>query len=322
MGAVEVKVTHMRGMEHKAQHGPFSFSSDEPPSLGGRQAHPLPLAYFTASIGLCAMTQIVRFADQMRIRVDDVTGTVISLWDRSGSVLAGTVESRCVGFSMDLDVRSPAPGDHVAALVQNAHAGCFAEQALLGSTTINSTATLNGTPLEAVEPQTANRTSMTDPVRHFPIQVELRHVGGVSHEARWNDFKFFSDEPPHLGGEDKHPIPIAYFAGSVGFCVLTQVVRFADQLEIPLQGLRSRTVSHFSRQGSVKAGTVLASLDEFDVHVDVTSPANAADIAFLLGLAHRGCYAENALLAPVTIDSTLRTMAKPSRIEEFPRRVG
>lgn len=321
MGAVEVHAQHIAGMEHRAEHGRFSFSSDEPPSMGGQQAHPLPLTYFTASIGLCAMTQVVRFAEQMRVPIEGVEGSVVSRWDRTGSVLAGTVQSRCVGFTMDLEIRSPAPSEHVAAVVQNAHAGCFAEQALLRPTTINTSATLNGMEIEIPPPAVDADIPTRDPVKHFPIEVALRHVGGVSHEARWNGFTFLSDEPPHLGGADDHPIPIAYFAGSVGFCVLTQVVRYARQLDIPLDGLGSRTVSHFSRQGSVKAGTVLATLDEFDVHLDVSSPADADDVARLLGLAHRGCYAQNALIAPVAIESTVRHNGEALDYEAYPRRI-
>lgn len=321
MGTVEVHARHVGGMEHRAEYGPFSFSSDEPPGMGGQQGHPLPLTYFTASIGLCAMTQVARFADQMRIGIDDVTATVESRWDRTGSVLAGTVQSRCVGFSMDLDVRSSAPTEHIAALVQNAHAGCFAEQALLRPTTVNTSATLNGTTIETQAPDVVEASQADESIKHFPIEVELRHVGGVSHEARWNGFSFSSDEPPHLGGADEHPIPIAYFVGSVGFCVMTQLVRYAKQLDIPLENVESRSASHFSRQGSVKAGTVLATLDAFDVHIDVSSPAGADEVASLLGLAHRGCYAQSAVHSPVTIESTTRHNGEALDYTAYPRRI-
>ena len=49
---LEVEAEHQSGMLHEVRVHGFSFRSDEPASLGGSNAHPYPLDYFTAGVAL------------------------------------------------------------------------------------------------------------------------------------------------------------------------------------------------------------------------------------------------------------------------------
>ena len=49
---VEAKTENIRGMLHRANTHHFTFYSDEGPELGGDDAHPYPLDYVAAGIGL------------------------------------------------------------------------------------------------------------------------------------------------------------------------------------------------------------------------------------------------------------------------------
>lgn len=55
---IEAATVHLSGIQHEAAvHSKdgeltFTFRSDEPPELIGRDEHPYPLHYFTAAIGL------------------------------------------------------------------------------------------------------------------------------------------------------------------------------------------------------------------------------------------------------------------------------
>ncbi len=64
-----------------------------------------------------------------------------------GSVLKGTVQSGCTAVRTHFTVESPAPPDRVAALVQNAKQGCFAENMVQTAVPLTSTIELNGRPL-------------------------------------------------------------------------------------------------------------------------------------------------------------------------------
>jgi hypothetical protein len=49
---VDADTVHIDKMRHEATVHGFTFSSDEPESLGGDDQYPYPLDYFTAAVGL------------------------------------------------------------------------------------------------------------------------------------------------------------------------------------------------------------------------------------------------------------------------------
>ena len=71
---------------------------------------------------------------------------------QEGSVVQGTVKTRCLGIETRLELESDEPPERVAALVRNAENGCFTMQALMNPVPIASTVNLNGAPLPKVKP--------------------------------------------------------------------------------------------------------------------------------------------------------------------------
>jgi hypothetical protein len=69
-------------------------------------------------------------------------------WHSHGSVLAGTIESACNGVEVEVDVMSDESPALVAALIQNARGGCYAEAALTQAVKVDARARLNGDDLE------------------------------------------------------------------------------------------------------------------------------------------------------------------------------
>lgn len=72
-------------------------------------------------------------------------------WYSQGSVLAGTIESACDGVEVDLDVASDESPSLVAALIQNARGGCYAEAALTQPVKVQARARLNGDELDVTK---------------------------------------------------------------------------------------------------------------------------------------------------------------------------
>lgn len=52
--------------------------------------------------------------------------------------------------------------------------------------------------------------------RVVTVEAETTHIEKMKHEARVHGFTFFSDEPPHLAGEDNHPYPLDYLTAAIG----------------------------------------------------------------------------------------------------------
>ncbi len=48
------------------------------------------------------------------------------------------------------------------------------------------------------------------------IVVDIENKEKQLHEARRDDFTWFSDEPPRLGGDGNHPQPLTYLTAGIG----------------------------------------------------------------------------------------------------------
>jgi uncharacterized OsmC-like protein len=122
--------------------------------------------------------------------------------------------------------------------------------------------------------------------------------------ARFRHFEFYCDEPPLIGGADEYPQPLTYLAASVGFCLLTQVVRYALMLRKTITKLECDAEFDSHIDGSVLKGDVQASVTEFRIHIRLESPEPDEEIARVIRLAKRGCYAEALVQTAVPMVST------------------
>jgi hypothetical protein len=52
--------------------------------------------------------------------------------------------------------------------------------------------------------------------RVVSVEVDVRHIDKMKHEASVRGLRFLSDEPESLGGEDEHPYPLDYFTAAIG----------------------------------------------------------------------------------------------------------
>lgn len=94
------------------------------------------------------MTQFVRYGHMLKVTIDALRIRTRASWHSEGSVLAGTIASRCEGVESDIEIESPNDPALVAALVHSARGGCYAEAALTRPVQVTAAATLNGRPLD------------------------------------------------------------------------------------------------------------------------------------------------------------------------------
>ncbi len=85
----------------------------------------------------------------LKIRVQKARVHVAMRNKQEGSVLQGTVKAACLGFETRLEIESDETPDRIAQLVRTAENGCYTMQAVLGDTSVTTSVTLNGEPLEA-----------------------------------------------------------------------------------------------------------------------------------------------------------------------------
>lgn len=138
-----------------AETSQYEVFADEGAHLGGKNTAPRPLTYFLLSVGFCALTQLHRYADMMKIEIRNPKVSVRSGFRTDGSVLKGTVKASTVDFQIDFDVESDDPPDRVAHCIGAAEAGCFVMQSILEPTPVTRNVRINGEPFDIEERKSA-----------------------------------------------------------------------------------------------------------------------------------------------------------------------
>ncbi len=90
------------------------------------------------------MTQVVRYGHMLKARLRKVRIRTRVSWYSEGSVMAGTIGSRCTGAESHVEVESNDAPALIAALIHNARGGCYAEAAMSQPVPVSATVSLNG----------------------------------------------------------------------------------------------------------------------------------------------------------------------------------
>jgi uncharacterized OsmC-like protein len=93
----------------------------------------------------------------LKLRVDDARVHVTTRFHIEGSTLAGTVRSHALEFDCRVSIASPEPAEKIAHLIRVSEQTCFVVQSLVRPVKVNSSATLNGRPLEGLPASQAPR---------------------------------------------------------------------------------------------------------------------------------------------------------------------
>lgn len=89
---------------------------------------------------------MVRYGHMLKVRLRGLRIRTRIGWYSEGSVLAGTISSRCTGVETRIEIDSDDDPALIGALIQNARGGCYAEAALSQPLRVEATASLNGVP--------------------------------------------------------------------------------------------------------------------------------------------------------------------------------
>src|SRR3954453_5598835 len=89
---------------------------------------------------------IVRYGHMLDVNLRKIRVDARIEWYSEGSVLAGTIASKCRGVRSHVEVESDEEPALIAALIHNARGGCYAEAALAEPLPIEASAALNGGP--------------------------------------------------------------------------------------------------------------------------------------------------------------------------------
>jgi len=84
----------------------------------------------------------------MKVKIDKARVRVSAKYHVEGSVLAQTIQAEGQGVETHLEIESPDPPEKVAGVIRNAENGCYTIQTIKHPTPVQTTAALNGQPLD------------------------------------------------------------------------------------------------------------------------------------------------------------------------------
>jgi hypothetical protein len=83
---------------------------------------------------------------------------------------------------------------------------------------------------------------------------------------------------------------------------MTQIVRSAQMMKLPIRNLRVKVSARYHRAGSILAGTATAGCDGIRTDVQLDSDEPAARVVELIRAAENSCYTIGALRNPVSCE--------------------
>jgi aerobic-type carbon monoxide dehydrogenase small subunit (CoxS/CutS family)/uncharacterized OsmC-like protein len=125
----------------------FFFRADETAALGGKGLAPPPLAYVSAGVAFCYMTQLGRYAEIVKWPLDSCAVVQDNVLETSGSLATGDLRSTASPFATHVFLRSGRSDEEARRLVVIGERTCFLHAAMRGAYPTRVRVELNGRPL-------------------------------------------------------------------------------------------------------------------------------------------------------------------------------
>ncbi len=130
----------------------FRFRGEAGPDLGGADQAPPALAYLSAGVGFCYMTQLGRYAHITKQNLKDVRILQNNAYTLRGSLVDSTRTAHAHPFDTHVFLKADEPPEAATKLVQIGEQTCFLHASMRGSYPTNVRAELNGRPLRLPSP--------------------------------------------------------------------------------------------------------------------------------------------------------------------------
>lgn len=156
-------------------------------------------------------------------------------------------------------------------------------------------------------------TAEETPVRvgRMYMRAEISSKGKMLKEGQIGGFTVMCDEGPRLGGDGSAPMPLQYFFLSLGFCMLTQVSRNAEVMQLDVRDATARVTGYLGVEGSVQDGTAFHTISSVDVDLNVDSDAPPVQVAELVRRSEAMCFVTQAIRGPVEMNLNITHNQEP-----------
>ncbi|MGE5303916.1 MAG: OsmC-related (seleno)protein [Alphaproteobacteria bacterium] len=113
--------------------------------------------------------------------------------------------------------------------------------------------------------------------------------------ARPEDCTVLCDEANFKNGSRDRPSPLQYFIASIGFCMYSQMSRFAARLEVPLGNAQMNLCITYDLRTKSRLNDMATAAQALNYRFDIESTAPLERVIRLAQLTDKGCHTVNSM---------------------------
>jgi uncharacterized OsmC-like protein len=120
--------------------------------------------------------------------------------------------------------------------------------------------------------------------------------------VRPEDYTVLCDEASFRTGSRNRPSPLQYFIASIGFCMYSQMARFAARLKVPLGDAQMDLRMTYDLRTKLRLNDFATAAQALTYRFSIESPAPLERVIRLAQLTDKGCHTVNSMRnrVPVT----------------------
>jgi len=123
---------------------------------------------------------------------------------------------------------------------------------------------------------------------------------------RPEDCTVLCDEANFTQKAGRKPSPLQYFIASIGFCMFSQMARFAARLEVPLEDAEMELRMTYDLRAEKRCADFATAAQELAYLLKIKSSAPIEQIIRLAQQTDRGCHTVNSMRNRVAVNGKLR----------------
>jgi uncharacterized OsmC-like protein len=114
----------------------------------------------------------------------------------------------------------------------------------------------------------------------------------IEHAA---DYAVFCDDATFRSRSGNRPSPLQYFIASIGFCMFSQMARFAARLDVPLENAVMDLRITYDLRTKLRLNDLATAAQALAYTITVESPAPLERVIRVAQLTDKGCHTVNSM---------------------------
>lgn len=133
---------------------------------------------------------------------------------------------------------------------------------------------------------------------------------------RAEDYTVLCDETRFTKAAGNRPSPLQYFIASIGFCLFSQMTRFAARLEVPLDHAELELCMSYDLRTKLRLKDLATAAQALTYRFSVSSSAPLEGVIRLAQLTDKGCHTVNSMRKRISVAGAWICNGQPFDIDD------